>query len=410
MKVFNISYSDNSGGAARAAFRINQAMNQNSVDSTMYVNQKLSDDLFVKQIHHGLAKKLLPLRPSVGSIFTRLLKTNNPIIHSPSILPSRWPKYINNSDADIIHLNWINAEMLSIADIRKINKPIVWTIVDMWAFCGAEHLSSDNRWKDGYTKKNRPSDESGLDMNQWTWKRKLKNWSSPIQIVTPSKWLAKCVNQSKLMHNWPVTVIPNPLDTNIWSPIDKKLAKSLIGIPEDMPLILFGAHDGTASFHKGYDLLEESLLKLTSFKDKISLAVIGQSKPEKSQKSKIHYLGHLNDDLSLRIIYSAADVMVVPSRQESFGYAAAEAHACGTPVVAFSIGGLKDVVDHRSTGYLAEPFNTSDFASGIEWILAEQQNGEYLSVNSRKKAVDFFSYESVSKEYLKVYKSIRNKT
>jgi glycosyltransferase involved in cell wall biosynthesis len=407
MKVFNISYSDNSGGAARAAFRINQAMNQNSIDSTMYVNQKLTDDFLVKQIHNGLSKRLLPFRASFGSLVSSLLKTSSPIIHSPSILPSRWPKFINNSDADIIHLNWINAETLSIADIRKINKPIVWTIVDMWAFCGAEHLSSNNRWKEGYSSSNRPSDESGLDLNRWTWRRKVKNWDSPIQIVTPSRWLAECVNQSKLMKNWPVTVIPNPVDTNIWQPIDKKIAKSLIGVPQNMPLILFGAHDGTASFHKGYDLLEESLAKLDKTIDNHSLAIFGQSSPKKSQ-NKIHYLGHLHDDLSLRIIYSAADVMVVPSRQESFGYAAAEAHACGTPVVAFSIGGLKDVVDHRKTGYLAEPFNTSDLALGIEWVLSEQRNGDHLSLNSRKKAVDFFSYESVSSEYLKVYKSLVN--
>ncbi len=409
MKVFNISYSDNSGGAARAAFRINQAMNQNGVDSTMYVNQKLTDDLFVKQNHYGFSRKLLPLRASIGSLVSRLLKTKNPIIRSPAILPSKWPKYINKSDADIIHLNWINAEMLSIADIGKINKPLVWTIVDMWAFCGAEHLSSDERWKDGYSSTNRPSEESGLDLNRWTWSRKVKNWSSPIQMVVPSRWMAECVNQSKLMNNWPVTIIPNPIDTNIWKPIDKKLAKSLIGIPLDKPLILFGAHDGTASFHKGYDLLKESLSKLSTSVDDISLAIFGQSSPKES-KNKTHYLGHLHDDLSLKIIYSAADVMVVPSRKESFGYAAAEAHACGTPVVAFSIGGLKDVVDHRSTGYLAEPFNTSDLAYGIEWILAEQRKGSHLSLNSRKKAVDFFSYEVVARKYEKVYKSLISKS
>jgi len=407
MKVFNISYSDNSGGAARAAYRINEAMNQNGVDSTMHVNLKLTDNIFVKQIYYGLSKRLLPFRSSIVSLISRLLKTSNPIIHSPALLPSRWPKYINNSDADIIHLNWINAEMLSIADIRKINKPIIWSIVDMWAFCGAEHLSSDERWKDGYSSNNRPSDESGLDLNRWTWQRKVKNWQSPIQIVTPSRWLAECVNQSKLMHSWPVTVIPNPIDINIFQPIDKKIAKALIGVPQDKPLILFGAHNGTASFHKGFDLLEESLSKISKLIDDYSVAIFGQSSPKEPQNN-FHYLGHLHDDLSLRVIYSAADVMVVPSRQESFGYSAAEAHACGTPVVAFSIGGLKDVVDHRSTGYLAEPFNTSDFASGIEWILSEQRNGDHLSLNSRKKAVDFFSYESVSKEYLKLYKSLKN--
>ena len=118
------------------------------------------------------------------------MKTNN-LISLPAILPSSWIKKINESTADIVNLHWTQHEMLSISDISKINKPVVWTLHDMWGFCGAEHISWDDRWEKGYNKNNRPTHESGFDLNKWTWKRKIKYWKKPIQIITPSNWLTR---------------------------------------------------------------------------------------------------------------------------------------------------------------------------------------------------------------------------
>ena len=90
------------------------------------------------------------------------LKTKNPILHSPSFLSSSWVKKINSSDADIVNLHWVQHEMLSVSDISKIKKPLVWTLHDMWGFCGAEHISWDKRWLDGYNVDNRPNYESRI--------------------------------------------------------------------------------------------------------------------------------------------------------------------------------------------------------------------------------------------------------
>ena len=151
-------------------------------------------------------------------------------------------------------------QVLSIRDIALINKPLVWTLHDMWPICGAEHVSFDMRWRDGYLACNRPMDESGFDLNRWTWERKCKYWKLPIQIVTPSRWLSSCVRESYLMNDWPVTVIPNCLDINRWQPIDQDLARDLLGLPKNVPFILFGAYGSgaNASFHKGFDLLISS--------------------------------------------------------------------------------------------------------------------------------------------------------
>jgi glycosyltransferase involved in cell wall biosynthesis len=279
----------------------------------------------------------------------------------------------------------------------------------MWAFCGAEHYTNDNRWREGYYSNNRPNYESGFDLNRWTWNRKKKYWNKPIHIVTPSAWLAKCARESALMKNWPVSVIAYPVDTDHWKPMDKKNARQLLNLSQDTNLILFGAVGGGKDPRKGYDLLLSALeyLKVDKKIKKIELVIFGQSKP-KSQPDlgfPIHYSGHLHDDLSLRAFYSAADVMVVPSRQEAFGQTASEAMVCGTPVVGFSSTGLADITDHLRNGYLAQAFDTRDLANGINWVL-DQQETKQLSINARKRAVEKFSEKKISENYLNIYEKL----
>ena len=413
MKVLHLSYSDINGGAARATYRIHHALRKEGIDSRMWVNKKFSDDWTVEGSTSKVIRILNELRPRlINYTLVKMLKTENKIIHSPSVFPSNWVKHINSSDVDIVHLHWIQNEMLSIKDISKIKKPIVWTLHDMWAFCGAEHYTNDNRWRESYNSNNRPNYESGFDLNRWTWNRKKKYWKNPNQIVTPSKWLAKCVSESALMKNWPVSVIANPIDTYQWKPMEKKNARQLFNLSQDANLILFGAIGGGKDSRKGYDLLLSALeyIKADKKLKKIELVVFGQSKP-KSQPDlgfPIHYSGHLHDDLSLRALYSAADVMVVPSRQDNLPNTAVEAQACGTPVVSFDIGGLPDIIEHQKTGYLAKAFDTRDLANGITWVL-QQDGSNKLGNNARERAVEKFSEKKISEAYLDIYKKLLEK-
>jgi glycosyltransferase involved in cell wall biosynthesis len=140
---------------------------------------------------------------------------------------------------------------------------------------------------------------------------------------------------------------------------------------------------------------------------RMELVVFGQSKPKIKENLHfpVHYLGHINDDLSFNVIYNSADLMVVPSRQEAFGQTALEAQACGIPVVAFKVGGLVDIVDHLKTGYLAEPNDPYDLASGIVWVLKNNLKKQ-ISLNARKKAETSFSDFLVGERYLRVYEKI----
>ena len=388
MKVIHLSYSDINGGAARATYRIHHALRKEGIDSRMWVNKLSSDDWTVEGPLNKIDKAFIELRPRIiNNLLTKTLKTDNLIIHSPSVLSSKWVKRINSSDADIVHLHWIQGEMFSISDIAKIKKPIVWSPQDMWVFSGAEHYTNDYRWRDGYRSDNRPSYESGFDLNRWTWKRKKKYWQRPIQIIASSQWLATCVNESLLMSNWPVSVVPNTINTDYWKPLDKKFARNQLDLPVNSPLVLFGAIGGS--------------------KDP-QLVIFGQHRPQSppSLGFPVHYMGHLYDDLSLRALYSSVDAMLIPSRQDNLPNTGLEAHACATPVIAFNTGGLADIVEHKSTGYLAKTFDIKDFANGIIWTLEQRAIGQ-LGNQARQRAVLKFSEKNAS-AYIDIYKKVLN--
>ncbi|MEQ1620723.1 MAG: glycosyltransferase family 4 protein [Methylococcales bacterium] len=405
MKVLTLNFSDSKGGAARAAYRIHQALRRHGIDSSMRVNQATTGDWTVQGPRSKWDKAMARLRPSLDILPNSLINTGISGFQSIALLASSWPERINNSDADIAHLHWINAEMMSIGDIGRIRKPIVWTLHDMWAFCGSTHYSDTSRWKEGYTSGNLPAGEAGYDLDRWVWQRKFKAWQRAIQIVTPSRWLAECVQQSALMRDWPVSVIPNAIDTDIWKPIDKRLARSLLGLPVDVPLLLFGAIDGEQDPRKGFDLLRAALDHLRGQIDGLQLAIFGQHAPRNPEDLgfPVHYTGPLHDDLCLQVLYNAADLLVIPSRQDNLPNTGVEALACGTPVLAFDVCGLPDIVQHQQTGYLAKAFDTEQLASGIQWILEDTKRHSTLSTNARADAVARFSYPAIAQEYLKIY-------
>lgn len=405
MKIIQLNYSDINGGAARASFRIHHALRLRGVNSRMLVDSATSGDWTVQGPATRLDKGLAKIRPTLGSsMFKAVFQTQNRIVHSPAILPSGRVEALNNSDADVLHLHWVQGEMLSIEEIGRLRKPVVWTLHDMWAFCGAEHYTEEFRWRDGYYKNNRPGYENGFDLNRWTWQRKRKHWQRSMHIVTPSNWLAQCVRESALMRDWPVSVIPNPIDTGRWEPLEQSLARELLYLPKFVPLLLFGAMGGGTDPRKGFELLQTALKHLRGEIPELQLMVFGQLRPKDPPELgfPIHYTGHLHDELSLRALYSAADVFVLPSRQDNLPNTGVESLACGTPVVAFNTCGLPDIVTHKETGYLAKAFDAEDLARGIVWVL-ENASMVKLREKARAEAVNRFSYSTVSGHYKTVY-------
>ena len=431
MEVLHINASDNSGGAARAAYRIHRSLVDNSfrtgVNSRMRVISKTTDDYTVIG---GSAKNFPKIWTSFIPQFHKLIKfgfkSNNPIIHSMAILPSGLGRELFQENLklkdQIINLHWLGDITLSIEELGSLKQKCVWTLHDQWAFCGAEHYvrpplndsasSDDIRFCSGYFKHNRDKSEKGLDINRATWKRKLKSWNKKIHIICPSNWMSDCVSQSYLMRNFPRTVIPYPIDLKTWSPINQTQARKILGLPIDIPLILFGADGGTKDPRKGADILFEALRYLKTNLDSerlknLNLVIFGQSKPKKEIDLKFPkiYLGRLYDDISLRILYSAADVFVIPSRQDNLPNTGLEAQSCGTPVVAFRTGGLPDIVNHQVTGSLADPFNPVSLAGSIKWVL-ENTYKRNLRRSSRLHAEKNWNPSRIAQMYSNLYKEI----
>lgn len=415
MKVLHVSFGDlYGGGASRAAYRIHRGLLDIGVDSRMRVSVKRIGDYTVIGPETKLGKLLAKFRPRVGALLLKLQKTSNLALHSVNILPTGLHRIINKMNVDVVNLHWINAEMISITEIAKIDIPIVWTLHDMWPFCGAEHygdLNSNIRYKEGYSPKNRLKEHGSFDIDRSVWKRKMKHWKHKrFRIVTPSQWLADCARESLLLRHQKIEVIPNGLDLQKYKPMEKHMARKLLTLPQDKKLILFGSIAATKDRRKGFQFLQPALKKLASegWKNRAELIVFGAEQPQHplSMDIKAHYLGRLYDDLSLAVLYAAADVFVLPSMQDNLPNTIAESLACGTPCVAFNIGGIPDMIESEKNGYLAHAYDIEDIAKGIAWILEDQHRWRSLSENARRKAEKEFDILCVAKRYAAVYRSM----
>lgn len=410
LRVVQASTTDVIGGAARAAYRLHRALIEHGVESHMKVRSKHSDDWTVAGTDGLLGHLNALLRPALGSLPTRLQTSSNPNWKSGNWLPSNWASQLNASDSAVVNLHWVGGETLSIADIGRIRKPVVWTLHDMWPFCGADHYAPDDggaRWRSGYSKSNRLAGDRGLDIDRVIWQRKQRAWKRPMHIVAPSQWLADCARQSALFRGWPVSVIPNVLDTGMYQPLNRDFCRQALGLPADHQIILFGAVGGGRDPRKGYDLLLDALSRLAPRVncENVLCVVLGQCAPRNAPALPFstQWMGHVHDDATLALFYNAADVTVVPSRQENLPQSATEPQACGCPVVAFDCTGFRDAVVHRETGYLARPFEADDMAEGLRWILDDAGQRGVLGQAARARALQLWSPEVVVPQYLKVY-------
>lgn len=429
IQILHINSSDIGGGAARAAYRIHRSLvdhgQTHGMQSQMRAISCLSDDpTVICGPPDGQNAIWRRLQPRLSQHSRRGFRTASSILHSVAWpgtgLGSELQQRHRDGLTDLVHLHWLGDGTLSIEEIGSLPMPLVWTLHDQWAFCGAEHYttppgpgeaaSCDERYALGYTPASRPGHESGPDINRRTWQRKRRAWRQPIQIICPSKWLADCARPSALMGSWPVSVIPYPIDLATWAPLEQQQARALLQLPPDRPLVLFGAMCGTADSRKGADLLLEAIQILRTQLagtplEQLELVVFGQSRPAQPPDLgfPIHYSGHLHDDLSLRLLYVAADVFVIPSRQDNLPNTGLEAHACGTPVVAFRTGGLVDIVDDRITGALAEPFDPASLAASIRWVLEDSQRRHELGVAARERAERLWNPQRIAGRYAEVY-------
>ena len=414
MKVLHLSTYDTNGGAARAAYALHQSMLQEGLASEMWVGRKGSDDPTVQSV----AREKLRVTSILDRQLWKLQRSNAETWRSPARFSALSAEEINRSDVDIVNLHWITDGFLSIEEIGNIQKPIVWSMYDMWPFSGTEHYGTDGfdaRWRSGYTRDNRPLNESGFDIDRWTYQRKVQHWLrqlSPIHMIPASTWLLDALQKSALMSGFPASLIPHVVDTTNFLPCRIGDARSLLGLTLRERVVLFIASAGIGDSRKGWSLLSRAIALSPALGTNLTAMIVGpipdsavRAKVARSCPARIKWLGIIDSDEMLKMTYCAADVTAVPSLADNLPLTVLEALSCGCPVVAFNNGGIPDLITHGVNGFLASENDPRDLSIQISAGLnLSRAPGVRRAI--RKLAVDQWSPTTIVSQYNQVFETV----
>lgn len=413
MKVLIVNTSERTGGAAVAAGRLLDALNNNGVKAKMVVRDKDTDRITVVGVRHPRFKKWHFLWERL-CIFVRLrFKRENLFAidtGGSGIDITRMPEF---QEADVIHLHWINQGMLSLKGIRRIlrsGKPVVWTMHDIWPATALCHLTLSCRHFTKSCQQCRylPKGGSSNDLSSKVWRSKQQILhGQDITFVACSHWLEGETKASALLRGMQITSIPNPIDTRMFCPGDPRQARMEEGLPLDDRLILFVCQRVTNA-NKGMDYLVESCRLLAhqhpEMKENTTIVLLGSHADElvDSFPFRTMALGYVADEQRMVHLYRATDLFVLPSLSENLPNTIMESMACGTPCVGFRVGGIPEMIDHRRNGYVAAYRDASDLARGLYWTLCEADH-DSLSQEAVRKVMQNYSQSSVSVRYSEIY-------
>lgn len=412
MRVLIVNTSEKTGGAAVAAHRLMEALNNYGVKSKMLVRDKQSDDLSVVGLPkspllrwHFLWERLViffHLRFSRKHLFEIDIANAGTDI-------TRLPEF---KEADIIHLHWVNQGMLSLKDIQKIlrsGKPVVWTMHDIWAATAICHYTRGcNNFKTRCCQCAMLPSKGNNDLSARVWHQKERIQDGhTVFFVACSRWLEGMAKQSALLKGHKITNIPNAIDSRVFRPMDKIQARESLGLPVDKQVILFVSQKVTDE-RKGVSFFIEAIQRMTEadpvMAEQTVIAILGgHSEDVVAQLALPTFpLGYVSDEKTIVTVYNAADVFVTPSLEDNLPNTIMEAMACGVPSVGFNVGGIPEEIDHKKNGYVAAYRDAHDLASGIQWVLREADAGELRSQCLRKVA-HCYSQSAVALRYVEVY-------
>ncbi len=417
MKIVLISKYKKTGGAAIAAYRLLKALREHSVDASMLVQDEADGEENVHSTTGGKVKRWINLARFITERLVFLRYERSRSVRFLFSLANTGEDISRNRhvrEADIIHLHWINAGYLSMKSLKRLlesGKPVVWTFHDMWAFTGGCHYALDCRGYGSecgscpYLKK-----PGRRDLSHRLWVKKQKVFqNSRVTAVTPSSWLNQCMRSSSLLRHWEVRTIHNPVDQELFRPLDRERSCADLGLAPDKKYILFGAAT-IGNMLKGFDYFVEAVRLLVAELDPgagVEILLFGKKRGAVDQLFPLK-TSHLNPTRSVQVmaeLYSVAHLFVIPSLQDNLPNTIIESMLCGTPVVGFNTGGIPEMIGHKKDGYLAEHRSSSDLAAGMKWLLTHPDYRS-VSLQARKAALERFSSEKSVAGYLEIYQSL----
>jgi len=328
------------------------------------------------------------------------------VVFSDDRAPSAGENAALLAPCDVINLHWVRKFIDLSAFLAANRAPMVWTLHDMNPFTGGCHNDEQcGRFRErcGRCPQLGSNDDADLSRQIWQRKQSALERIEPrrLRIVALCRWMAKAVESSSLLGRFPVSIIPNGLDTEVFAPRERAGARSQLGLPAQGRLLLFVA-ESLRNKWKGFTHLLEALRGLKPT-DNIGLASIGRGRPETPPGLPHHHLGEIHDDRLLAAAYSAADLFVIPSVQDNLPNTVMESLACGTPVAGFDTGGIPDMVRPGLTGALAPVGDSAALRKSITTLLADAPALAKMSAHCREVAVKEYALEVQTRRYTALY-------
>lgn len=390
MRILHCNTLEKRGGAARSASRIVESLKDSEVNAEYYY-------LFKD------GKESKSLIPKIDAIPRLLFSRRKGVPFSTSIFSFGNRRIVKKYDPDIVHLHYINMGLFSIRDIGNFDIPVVWTLHDSWAFTGGCHLPN------GCTNYNSNCEncpslkmDGNIKLSSYILSLKEKHWRGKnITLVCPSNWIAKKAKESSLFEKDKIIVIPNPVNTNIFKPRDKKESRRKFNLEEGKKYILFGAINPTGDSNKGFKYLKEAISKAKL--ENTELLLLGTEEKVKCN-IPVRSLGYIDNDKDLSYLYSAADLSVNSSLSENLPNVLIESLSCGTPCVGFDTGGIPEIIDREEFGIVVERYDVGKLARALEVMLNERElpNREQMNQDIKRQ----YGYSVIAEIYKDVYNKL----
>ena len=396
MKILLVSLSNRGGGAARAIDSLARALmnTHHKVEVVTYEGERKDYPITIL-CENWWTRIVFRLKNKLSNWLMNLFPNPSHDYRSINIFPSRQLlRVINQSDADIVNFHWYGAEMLSIAQIAKIRKPIVWMLHDAWMVNGVYHVSPQDYYP--YQK-----DDGANYLDRWVLKRKKQTYSKvPMHFITPSQWITDRFKNGELYKEGDTSVvIRNLIDTNVWKPIEKVKAKKILGFEEEKTHVLFIANNVLTSFNKGFVFVKQLIDRCG---DNFEFHFVGSSEQLSLKHTIMH--GRILETQQLVTYYSAADICITPSLSENMPYVTIESLLCNTPILCFDTTGPAEIIRRGVNGYKARKFDVEDLLCGLKELSSFQSD-----VPLRETIPDFDPERNLEK-YISEFEKVANMT
>jgi glycosyltransferase involved in cell wall biosynthesis len=332
-------------------------------------------------------------------------------LFSPAIAPFGREPLGQMPPADVVHLHWTQGflEPAVVFSALLDRQPIIWSLHDANAFTGGCHYPGGcGRFLNGCGSCPQLGRPGPNDWSRRIWRRKAGGYGAglrhPLLVVANSRWLHAMASQSPLLEGFDLRVVYPGVDTTIFAPFDQRLAREALGWPREGLHVAFVA-DILTNNRKGLNTLLAALMSLPPG-ERPRLVVMGRGQPRVDAGLEVTRIPSVDHERFLALVYNAADIVAVPSREEAFGFTAVEAMACGRAVVVAATGGLSETVVDGETGITVEPGDAGALANALRVALADTEARRRLGAAARSRVLGRFDLEAMCRGYSELYREL----